>query len=40
MVNMSAKFYEEAHNGWVSIVVTSLFPCISIVTLTFDLQNQ
>ena len=37
MVNMSAKFDEEAHNGLVSIVFTSLFPCISIVTLTFDL---
>ena len=37
MVNMSAKFDEEAHNGFVSTVFTSLFPCISIVTLTFDL---
>ena len=40
MVNMSAKFDEEAHNGLVSILFTSLFPYISIVTLTSDLQNQ
>ena len=40
MVNMSAKFDEEAQNGLVSIVFTSLFPYISIVTLTFDLLNQ
>ena len=40
MVKMSAKFDEEAHNGLVSIVFTSLFPYISTVTLTFDLQNQ
>ena len=40
MVNMSAKFDKEAHNGLVSIVFTSLFPYMSIVTLTFDLQNQ
>ena len=37
MVNMSAKFDEEAHNGLVSIVFTSLFQYILIVTLTFDL---
>ena len=37
MVNMSVKFDEEAHNGLVSIVVTSLFLYMSIVTLTFDL---
>ena len=37
MVNMSAKFYKEAHNGLVAIVFTSLFPYMSIVTLTFDL---
>ena len=37
MVNMSAKFDQEAHNGLVSIVFTSLFPYMSIVTLTFDL---
>ena len=36
MVNMSAKFEKEI----VSIVFTSLFPYMSIVTLTFDLQNQ
>ena len=40
MPNMSAKFYQKAHNGWVSIMFTSLFPYMSIVTLTFDLQNQ
>ena len=46
MVNMSAKFDEEAqwHVGFTSvyIVFTSLFPYMSIVTLTFDLwpQNQ
>ena len=37
---MSAKFDEETHNGLVSIVFTSLFPYMSIVTLTSDLQNQ
>ena len=36
---MSAKFDEEAH-GLISIVFTSLFPYMLIVTLTFDLQNQ
>ena len=40
MINTSTKFDEEIHNGLVSIVLTSLFPYISIVTLTFDLQNQ
>ena len=40
MANMSAKLDEEAHNGLVSIVFTSLLPQMSIVTLTFDLQNQ
>ena len=40
MVNRSTKFNEEAHNGLVSIVFTSLFPCVSVMTLTFDLQNQ
>ena len=42
MANMPAKFDQEAYNGLVSIVFTSLFPytCMSIVTLTFDLQNQ
>ena len=39
MANMSAKFDQEAHNGLVSIVFKSLFPYMSIVTLTFDLQN-
>ena len=37
MGNMSAKFDEEAHNGLASIVFTSLFPYMCIVTLTFDL---
>ena len=37
MANMSAKFDQEAHNSLVSIVFTSLFPYMSIVTLTFDL---
>ena len=37
MVNKSAKFDIEIHNGLVSIVFTSLFPYMSIVTLTFDL---
>ena len=40
MVNMIAKFDAEAPNGLVSIVFTSLFPYMSIVILTFDLQNQ
>ena len=40
MGNMSAKFDEEAHNGSVSIVLTSLFLYVSIMTLTFYLQNQ
>ena len=39
MVNMSANFDEE-HNGLVSIVLTSLFLYMSVVTLNFDLQNQ
>ena len=33
---MYAKFYEEAHNSLVSIMFTSLFPYLYIVTLTFD----
>ena len=37
MVNMSAKFDKEIHNSLVSIMFTSLFPYMSIVTLTFDL---
>ena len=40
MVNMSAKVDEETHNSLVSIMFTSLFRYMSIVTLTFDLQNQ
>ena len=37
MINMSAKFDEEEHNGLDSIVFTSLFPYMSIVNLNFDL---
>ena len=37
MVNMSAKFDQEIHNGLVAIFFTSLFSYMSIVTLTFDL---
>ena len=40
MVKMFAKFDKEIHNGLVSIVFTSLFPYMSTVTLTSDLQNQ
>ena len=35
MVNMSVKFDEEAHIGLVYIVFTSLYPYMSIMTLTF-----
>ena len=38
MVNISAKFDKEICSGLVSIVFTSLFPYMSIVTLTSDLQ--
>ena len=37
ILNMSAKYDKEIHNGLVSIMFTSLFPYMSIVTLTFDL---
>ena len=40
MVNMSAKFDEDANNGLVSIMFISLLPYTSIVSLTFDHQNQ
>ena len=40
MANMSVKFDKEAHNGLVAIMFTGLFPYMSIVTFTFDLQNQ
>ena len=40
MAKMYVKFDEEAHNGLVSILFTSLFPYMSIRTLTSDLQNQ
>ena len=36
MANMSAKFDKEIHYRLVSIVFTSLFPYMPIVTLTFD----
>ena len=39
MVNMSAKFDKEAHNGLDCIGFT-VFSHVSTVTLTFDLQNQ
>ena len=39
MVNMSAKFDEEAHNGLVSHLVTSLLPYMSIVTLTSKINR-
>ena len=39
-VNMSAKFDEEAHNGLVSMVFTSLFPYMSIMTLTFAKSDK
>ena len=37
IANMSTKFDQEAHNSLVAIVFTSLFPYMSIVTLTFHL---
>ena len=40
MVNISAKFDKEIHNGLVFIMFTRLFPYMSIVTFTNDLQNQ
>ena len=40
MVNMSVNFDEEAYNGLISIVYASLFPYMSIVILTSDMQNQ
>ena len=40
MINISAKFDEEIHNGLVYFVFTSLFPHMSIMTLTFDLWPQ
>ena len=40
MANMSDKFDQEASNGLVAIVSTSLFWYMSIWTLTSDLQNQ
>ena len=40
MVNMFAKFDDEAYNSSISIAFTRLFPYMSILTLTFDFQNQ
>ena len=40
MLNASPMFDQEIRNSLVSIVFTSLFLYMSIVTLTFDLQNQ
>ena len=40
MINISAKFDEEIRNGLVSFVFTSLSPYMSIVTLSFELQNR
>ena len=37
MANLYAKYDGEAHNGLVSILSTSLFLYMSIMTLTFDL---
>ena len=37
MANMYAKIEKEAHNSLVSILLTSSFPYMCIVTLTFDL---
>ena len=39
MSNMSTKFDGVAHYGLISIMLTSVLPYMSIVTLTFDLQN-
>ena len=40
MANMSAKFDQEAHNSLMAIVFTSIFPFMSILTLTFDFQSE
>ena len=42
MVKMCTKFDEEAHNGLVSILITSLFQYMYMptVTLTCDIKNQ
>ena len=37
---MSSKSDEETHDGLVSIMFTGLFPYMSIVTLTSDLQSH
>ena len=38
MANMFPMLDEEAQNGLVSIVFTSIFPYMFIMALTFDLQ--
>ena len=40
MAYMSAKVDQEAHNRLVTIMFTSLFPYLSIVTLTSDIQTE
>ena len=40
MASMSTKFDDVAHSDLLSNMFTSLLPCMSIATLTFDLQNQ
>ena len=40
MVNISAKFDKEIHNGLVSIMFTSLFLYMSMVILTLDLTSK
>ena len=39
MVNMSAKFGRDIHNGSVSVVLTRLFLYMSIVTLTSKISR-
>ena len=39
MASMSAKFDEEAYNGLVSIMLTSLFQYMPIVTLTSKINR-
>ena len=40
MVNMSAKFDEEAQNGLVCFGYTAYFSTRPTLNLTFDIQNQ
>ena len=39
MVNMSAKFDKDIHNGLVAIMFTSSLPLVSIVTLTSKINR-